>query len=194
MSGETERQPSGWTVDTLARHFEVRIGDVKDSIADLRVMLDERYVTQTKAVDAAFASQQTAMQTALAAAERAVATALLSAEKAVAKAETAADKRFEAVNEFRSQLTDQAATFLSRTEGLTRVDAITQALAEHVTRANAEMKALEDRMLERANHNAQRLDLMQGKSTGVNAGWGYLVGVVGLLATITAVVLSFRGV
>ncbi len=74
---------SDWTVDTL------------------KVMLDERYATQTKAVDAAFLAQQTAMQTALTAAERAVQTALLSAEKAVTKAEVAADKRFDLLNELR---------------------------------------------------------------------------------------------
>lgn len=46
---------------------------------DFRNLLDERYTTQTKALDAAF----------------------LSAEKAVSKAETSADKRFELLNELR---------------------------------------------------------------------------------------------
>lgn len=48
--------------------------------------------------------------------DRAVSAALAAAEKAVAKAEIAAEKRFDAVNEFRGQLKDQAATFVTRTE------------------------------------------------------------------------------
>ena len=48
--------------------------------------------------------------------DRAVLAALAAAEKAVSKAEIAAEKRFDAVNEFRGQLKDQAATFVTRTE------------------------------------------------------------------------------
>jgi hypothetical protein len=42
--------------------------------------------------------------------------ALTSSEKAVTKAETATEKRFDAVNEFRGQLKDQASTLISRVE------------------------------------------------------------------------------
>jgi hypothetical protein len=42
--------------------------------------------------------------------------ALTSSEKAVAKAETATEKRFDAVNEFRGQLKDQASTLLPKAE------------------------------------------------------------------------------
>ncbi len=96
MSGGTE--VSGWTVDTL-REFIMKIQ------ADQVKLLDERFATQTKAVDAAFA-----------AAEKAVQMALESAEKSVAKAEISVERRFESVNEFRAQLSDQAGTFLSRNE------------------------------------------------------------------------------
>jgi hypothetical protein len=39
-----------------------------------------------------------------------------SAAKAIEKAEAATDKRFEGVNEFRAQLSDQAARFVTREE------------------------------------------------------------------------------
>lgn len=65
MSGEPETAVSGWTVDTLRAHFQRQFDDMQR-------MLDERYATQVKAVDAAFLAQQTAMQTALSAAEKAV--------------------------------------------------------------------------------------------------------------------------
>lgn len=68
-------------------------------IDDMRTMLDERYATQTKAVDAAFVAQQTAMSTALTAQALAVQVAQAAAKEATAKAEEAADKRFDALVE-----------------------------------------------------------------------------------------------
>jgi hypothetical protein len=48
--------------------------------------------------------------------DKQIALALTSAEKAVTKAEAATERRFESVNEFRQTLSDQAGTFISRTE------------------------------------------------------------------------------
>lgn len=112
MSGETEDSVSGWTIDTLR-------ASVRQELQDLRFLLDERYATQTKALDAAFV-----------AAEKAVATALSSAEKAVTKAETAAERRFESVNEFRAQLNDQAGTFMPRTEYQAKHEALEKQVDE----------------------------------------------------------------
>jgi hypothetical protein len=118
-------------------------------------MLDERYATQTKALDAAFLAQQTAMRTALEAAEKAVATALTSAEKAVAKAEVAADKRFESVNEFRAQLSDQTRTFPTRNE----VNSQTGALRADLDRLIERLGQLELRL-------TSRLDTAGGRESG----------------------------
>jgi len=67
-----------------------------------------------KRVDQRFEQNDKALQAALLAAKEAVAAALTAAKEAVDKAETAAGKRFEATNEFRGQLSDQAAQFMSR--------------------------------------------------------------------------------
>ena len=155
MSGETENNVSGWTVDTL-REYMLKQHE------DLKVLLAERYDTQTKAVSSAFLAQQTAMQTALAAAERAVSTALLSAEKAVTKAEIAADKRFESVNEFRGQLADQVASFPTRNEVDTRLTALGEKL-------DTETKRNADRINELELRVNSRLDLDQGSETGATA-------------------------
>jgi hypothetical protein len=120
MSGETEADVSGWTVDTVRVDLQRQIlamAVVWDrQLNDFRVMLQERYETQTKAIEAAFVASQTAMQTALTSAEKAVQTASTAAEKAVTKQEIATEKRFESVNEFRQTLTDQAGTFMTRGE------------------------------------------------------------------------------
>jgi len=48
--------------------------------------------------------------------ERAIQAALAAVKEASLKAEAATEKRFEGVNEFRYQLKDQAATFITRAE------------------------------------------------------------------------------
>jgi uncharacterized membrane protein YfbV (UPF0208 family) len=84
-----------------------------------------------------FDAQGAALTAALLAAKEAVQTALTAAEKAVTKAETANEKRFEAVNEFRATLSDQASTFPSRIE-LT-------ALAQRVTDMGTRLERVEAR-------------------------------------------------
>lgn len=125
-----------WTVDSLKEHLEA-------VIESLDTRYDQRFADQQKAVDAA----------------------LQSAEKAVAKAETASERRFEAVNEFRATLADQAGHFITRSEALARAD------------NNAE----------KIDALASRLDRIEGKSTGLNAGWGILVGAAGLISTLIAI-------
>ncbi len=68
-------------------------------------MNEDKLISWKEYVDVRFSDQEQAVQAALAA-----------AEKAVVKAELASDKRFESVNEFRAQLSDQANTFISRVE------------------------------------------------------------------------------
>jgi hypothetical protein len=165
---------------------------------DLREMLSERYATQTKALDAAFIAQQTAMRTALEAAEKAVGTALVSAEKAVGKAEVAAEKRFEAVNEFRGQLADQAATFLSRAEADIRITSLSEKLDLETKRAEVRVNDLELRF-------SSRLDIIQGVTQGTSnsvvgsrdrtaqmVAWIGLVVAIGALAA--AIVMTFKHV
>lgn len=129
----------------------------------LRAMLDERYATQVKALDAAFEAQRSAVQSALIAQQEARMAALASAKEAVAKAEAASEKRFEGVNEFRAQLSDQAATFISRVEY--------------------------SALVERVRELAARIDKTEGRSSGLTSGWGILVGAVGLIGAIVALIV-----
>lgn len=163
-------QPSSWNVDTLRAHLE-------QEIAFMLRALDERYATQTKALDAAFLAQQTAMQTAFTAADRAVQAALESAEKAVTKAEIANEKRFEATNEFRQQLNDQAANFMPRVE----------------------YESAHTRLTEQLRDMSSRLDRNGGKDAGESAAQARLfaviaavAGVVGILVGFTSLIIAFR--
>jgi hypothetical protein len=168
LSGETETNISGWTIDTLREH-------VRQQFADLRHLLDERYATQTKALEAAFQ-----------AAEQAVQTALLSQEKAVNKAEIAADKRFESVNEFRQQLADQAGLFFTRTEADARLGALTDKLDASTGRNAERIQALE-RIVERdSGHDAG--SAARGDSVRLNV--GQVIAAVGVLLVAVSVVLA----
>ena len=64
------------------------------------------------------------MREAINAQEEKAKVALASAEKAVEKSERAMNERFASVNEFRGQLKDQTASFLSRQEALAYMFAI----------------------------------------------------------------------
>jgi hypothetical protein len=101
------------------------------------------------------------------AAQKAVEAALAAAEKAVGKAEIAATRRFEAVNEFRGQLADQAGRFLTRDE----YEARHQSLAERI----AAIKEI--------------VDKDTGRGTGLQSGWGYLIGAVGLISAVIAILV-----
>jgi hypothetical protein len=77
----------------------------RDAQVSLRDYVDMRFTEGSKAVDAALVAQ-----------EKAVSAAMEAANKATSKAERAANDRFEAVNEFRQTLTDQASTFVTNAE------------------------------------------------------------------------------
>ena len=197
MSGETEQSVSGWTTDTLHSHVlslvseqrvicdmlqaqvdrrlehvqlqvDQRFEATQELRADLKDLLNERYATQTKALDAAFK-----------AAEQAVAVALANAEKATIKAEVAAETRFTAVNEFREQLQLIINTFMTRVETEARLTGLSERVAdmrEDLTRIGGqvvprnETETWRTQMLERITalelRLTSRLDLNQGEHTG----------------------------
>jgi hypothetical protein len=132
---------------------------LREHIGALLAEMDLRYQQR-------FDAQGQALTAALLAAEKAVQTALTAAEKAVTKAETATEKRFESVNEFRTALSDQTASFPSRVE--------LQALADRVTDL------------------ATRMDKTEGRSGGLSDGMKVLISMGGLLVAVVGLYLTFH--
>lgn len=166
MSKVTMMEYTTTLISTLDRRFDTLHQDLKDSI-------NERFRAAEKAADDAdrryeqrYDAQQTALRDALLSADKAVQAALISAERAVAKAETASEKRFDAVNEFRAQLADQATTFMSRVEVEARLGALT----------------------EKVDDLKQFRDTTQGRSTGTTLSIGWIISGLGALATVVVVV------
>lgn len=87
--------------------------------------------------------------------------------EALTRTGTAIDRRFESVNEFRGQLSDQARTFMTRDEATQRIDSL------------AEKIDILSRIAERRS----------GQSTGLSAGWGYLVSLVTVSVLVVSVIL-----
>jgi hypothetical protein len=141
------------------------------TVDTLRQFMQKQLDDQRSLLDERYATQTKALDAAFKAAEQAVQTALASAEKAVTKAETAAERRFESVNEFRQTLTDQAATFITRAE------------------AEVHFAALAEKL----DALATRLDKTEGRSSGLNAGWVYLLAAVGAMGTIFTIYVIVKG-
>lgn len=136
MSAEQDRADgrAGWTLDTLRQFVQAGLDSICASqetqaralremlqiqITDLKDMLNERYGTQTKALDAAFS-----------AASQAVAAALNSAREASAKAEANAERRFD----------------LFRVESGLQIKTVSDKLDDEVTRIFERMGDLTSRL------------------------------------------------
>ncbi len=210
MSGETEADISGWTIDTLHAHLMRLLARQDDSIRRELVLMREAdqkaiqvaYTAHQEALNKAFASTDRALTSALESAQRALdqrattldkefhehldqvrhetSIAFESSDRAISKAEAANERRFESVNEFRAQLNDQAASFLTRTE----YDAQHSAL---INKVDDEAK----RNAERFGEVNRRLDVSAGKSSGIGASWAALLGGMTLIGTVIAIVVFF---
>lgn len=103
------------------------------------------------------------------ASDKAVAAALSAAKEAVAKAENASEKRFDSVNEFRATLSDQQRNLMPRAEVEIQIKALTG----------------------RSDSNENRIIALENKGSGIYQGIGYVVGVIGIVSAIVAVIFRF---
>jgi len=111
--------------------------------------------------------------------ERAVEAALLSARSAVEKAEAESREWRRGSNEWRDAMSDKDARFLTREEADARFMARDTRITTYETAAEKRFAALE-----------KWQTLNEGRSGGLNAGWGYLLGAVGLASLVIGIVLS----
>lgn len=127
---ETSIPIGEWTIGSLKAYQDQATAGVKElltseikrvdaDIKQLNILLDERSITQ----------------------EKAVAAALSATREAISKSEVATEKRFESVNEFRGQLADQTSTFLPRPEYVSAH----QALIEKIDGVTTRTAAIESR-------------------------------------------------
>jgi hypothetical protein len=147
---------------SLKEYLETRLNLLTVSVHERLAEMDLRYQQR-------FDAQESAMKTAFNAAKEAVNAALSASDRAVSKAELAAEKRFEGVNEFRETLGDQQRTLMPRSE----VDVLMKGMNEKIGKLEAAVLA------------------KQSESAGVKGGWGYAVGVLGLVMLILSIAMAF---
>lgn len=100
-----------------------------------------------------------------------VAIALDASKEAIIKAETANEKRFDSVNEFRQTLTDQARTFMARTEAIQLAENATLRIRELVDlvptlATRMEVQVMTDRHAERIGELNDRINRTEGHGQG----------------------------
>jgi hypothetical protein len=134
--------------------LQAKIDDLRDKVQLLQEQFDRRFSS---------AESQTNLR--IASLEHLMVTVNYSSEKAIAKADAANEKRFESVNEFRAQMADQSALFISRRE----VETLSAGMSDKIG-------TLTDRM------NRER-----GRSTGIVQLAGWICGGVGLLVGLIAI-------
>jgi hypothetical protein len=202
MSGETEREPSGWTTDTVHsqtialmdernKRFDSEVRWIRDHVADidrahrdLMEAMDRRWEERLQEKDnrdqQRFDAQQKAVTDAMLSAEKAVQSALTAANTAVGKAEIANEKRLDSVNEFRQTLTDQASTLMPRGETQVALGSITEKIAELALRISRTDGSADGKRIE-------RVEAQQSQS--------YLIGAVGVIlgavVGVAGLILSF---
>lgn len=110
----------------------------------------------------------------------AVITALAEVKIATGKAEQAMNRRLEGMNEFREQLKDQASTFMPRPEAVAAIQAVAAAGQAHHKLVDGRVDALE-----------KVVDQTRGKSEGLTLGWKILIGALGLMVTISTIIVFF---
>jgi hypothetical protein len=147
------------------------IARLAEQVSSLREFFDHRIDALAQVIDAKLDGHRTLVE---AQADK-VALALAAADKAVAKAETATEKRFEGVNEFRAQLTDQARTFMPRTES----DAAQLRMAERV-------QELTDRINRSEGHGAGAKD----NKAGLYAALAALAVVISVVVVVANIISS----
>jgi hypothetical protein len=127
---QPQQDPATDVGAALARLAEQTVGlqrqmfrhqtEARDTEARVTALTDAKFVTYRTLID----SQAEKVALALDATEKAIGKAEVATQKAIDKESAANADRFAAVNEFRSQLNDQARTFLPRAEGGQRMETI----------------------------------------------------------------------
>lgn len=172
--------------------FENSISKLHDfhnlDVQRLNEKLDERdnkYQVQfNSAKEAAaqrFEAQQLALKDALIAQEKAVAAALEGTKEAISKADTTTDKRFDLL----SEKIDGVMETISRNTGAQGIYVTHTDLNNAMDKLQTSIEATLRPVVTYMNSN-------QGKSSGLNSGWLYLLGGLSLISTVISILHSIE--
>lgn len=177
MSGETEKDVSGWTTDTLRVYVE-------NIFRLAQEQTDRRWDDERRAVDIALRAHDEALKVAAVTSKEAITAALAAQKEAVQVAQVAADQRAAAMNEWRQSLNDIL------TRSMTRAEA--EAGLARLTESVHEVRLVQQGMVSRTEfeHLATRITQAESLARGAQASRAGIYAAIGAaVALITVVVL-----
>lgn len=162
--------------------------DMSDQrFADQAIAISTAFAANEKAITAAFAANEKLVTAAFNATEKATSAALAAAKEAVVKAEAASERRFDSVNEFRGQLKDQAASFITRDE----YSAQLKSLGDKLDAATVNFSSQLDRATSQLNTSIASLTASrattEGRTTGRAELWAIIIGAVSVVLVAMAI-------
>jgi hypothetical protein len=157
--------------DAAKELIEIKIDKVDDASTARYLDLETTAREQVTRIDQLLAEMDKRVAGQIAAQAHVMDLSLAAAKEAVAKADVAYEKRFDNVDEFRKQLSEQAHSFLPRRE----------------------YEAVHQQLLDRVNGMSRVLDVVVGQKEGHSQVWGFIVGAGGIIiAAVTLVVTIVR--
>jgi len=142
----TQQEEISRRFDDMRREVDQRFDSTIHMRMALQEEMDRRFTDLSAQLDRRFTDSERAVQAALAA-----------AKEAVLKAEESANERFKAVNEFRGQLADQAATLLSRNEYAVQY----RALVDTVTQLRQDLTRVDGMVVPRSENESWRTQISE---------------------------------
>lgn len=173
-------------------------GTLDDRILAAKKQEDERFEARRTYVDKmfdeinlSFSSRMTVLENGIKAVDSmsserskvvrdALEAAMAASDKAVVKAEVSSEKRFETLNDFKTQVSDQLATYMPRE--------VTEALISELRRTYEQQLAEIRNQLVQLQ---QRQDQAAGSSAGVSKSVGYMISALGIVLTIIIFLVNF---
>ena len=178
MSGETEKDVSGWTTDTLRYHVETIFRLAQEQT-------DRRWDDERRAVDIALRAHDEALKVAAVTSKEAITAALAAQKEAVQVAQVAADHRAESMNEWRRSLDDVLTRAMSRTEAEAAIGRLVEGLHEvRLAQQNTISRTEFEHLTTRVTQAEALVRGAKDSKTGLYAA----IGAVGVLITIVVVV------
>jgi hypothetical protein len=147
---------------------ESLLDSVVKLLSDMESRHQNHYEMRIHALEVLIEAKLAALRTIIDLHEAKSASLLTLSDRAISKAEIATEKRFESVNEFRQTLSDQTKSFITK----------------------AEFEALRDTAGNRIADMSSRLDKIEGKAVGLNAGWIYLLGGLSAVGAVVSVIVA----
>lgn len=108
-------------------------------------------------------------------------------EAAIKRIEVEFGRRFDMLNQTKEMLHDVVTTMMPRTESNARYNQVLEKIEATQTSVNARLETMNVHYTTRLEAINHRLDTSEGSGKGLKAGWAYLVGGIGLMSSIAAV-------